>query len=83
MFGILQVKHHKSMWCNDRKYRIKNLNEIKKTSHFGINIVFEVTNVSSRSDKHPELSENRYYGYLEYIIDCEFKSFKLILFVVK
>jgi len=83
MFGILQVKHHKAMWCNGRKYHIKKLDETKKTSDSGITAVFEVTNVSSRSDRHPEFSENRYYGYLEDIIDCDFKSFKIILFVVK
>ena len=71
------------MWCNGRKYRIKKLDETKKTCDFGISVVFEVTNVSSRSDRHPELSENRYYGYLEDIINYDFKSFKIILFVVK
>ena len=64
-------------------YHIKKLDEIKKTCDFGISAVFEVTNVSSRSDRRPELSQNRYYGYLEDIIDCDFKSFKIILFVVK
>ena len=83
MFGILQVKHHKAMWCNGRKYCIKKLDETKKTSDYGITVVFEATNVSSRSNKHPKFSENRYYGYLEDIIDCDFKSFKIILFVVK
>ena len=56
---------------------------MKKTSDCGIYVVFEVTNVSSRSDRHPELSENRYYGYLEDILQCDFKSFKVVLFVVK
>ena len=83
MFGILQVKHHKAMWFNGRKFRIKKLDETKKTADSGITAVFEVTNVSSRSDRHPELSENRHYGYLEDIIDCDFKSFSLVLFVVK
>jgi hypothetical protein len=40
-------------------------------------------NVSSRSDRHPELSENRYYMYLEDIIECDFKSLKLVLFIAK
>ena len=44
---------------------------------------FQVTNVSSRSDNHPEVSENRYYGYLEDIIECDFNSFKIVLFEVK
>ena len=59
------------------------MDETKKTSYCGISKVFEVTNVSSISDRHPELSENRYYGYLEDIIQCDFKSFKVVLFVVK
>ena len=71
------------MVCNGCRYRIKKLDETKKTSYCGISAVFEVTNVSSRSNRHPELSENRYYGYLEDILQCEFKSFKLVLFVVK
>ena len=61
----------------------KNWMKKKKTSYCGISAVFEVTNVSSRSDRHPKLSENRYYGYLEDIIQCDFKSFKVVLFVVK
>ena len=27
--------------------------------------------------------QKRYYGYFEYIIQCDFKSFKVVLFVVK
>ena len=34
------------MWCNGRHYRIKKLDETKKTCDFGISAVFEVTNVS-------------------------------------
>ena len=71
------------MVCNGCRYRIKKLDETKKTSDCGIFAVFEVTNVSSRSDKHPKLLENRYYGYLEDILQCDFKSFKVVLFVVK
>jgi hypothetical protein len=81
--GILQLKHHKAMWCNGRKFRIKKLDEKRKTSDCGITAVFEVTNVSSRSDRRPEVSENRYYGYLEDILECDFKSFKIVLFDVK
>ena len=83
MFGILQVKHHKAMWCNGHKYRIKKLDERKKTSNSGIIAVFEMTNVSFRSGRCPELSENRYSGYLEDIIQCDIKSFKFILFIFK
>ena len=71
------------MWCNGHKFRIKKLDEMKKKYDFLIIAVFEVMNVSSRSDRHPKLLENRYYGYLEDIIECEFKSLKLVLFVVK
>ena len=71
------------MWCNGCKHRIKKLDETKKTSYCGISAVFEVTNVSSRSDRHPELSKNWYYAYWEYILQCDFNSFKVVLFIVK
>jgi hypothetical protein len=54
-----------------------------KTYDSGITIVFQVTNVSSRSDRHPQESENRYYGYLNDILECDFNSFKLVLFDAK
>ena len=56
------------MVCNGCRYHIKKLDETNKTSKCGIFAVFEVTNVSSRSDRHPKVSENQYYGYLEDII---------------
>ena len=71
------------MVCNGGRYRIKKLDETKKTSNSGVLAVFEVTNVSSRTERHPQVLENRYYGYLEDIIQCDFKSFKVVLFVVK
>ena len=71
------------MVCNGCRYHIKKLDEKEKTSYCGIFIVFEETNVSSRSDRHPKLSENRYYGCLEDILQCDFKSFKVVLFIVK
>ena len=71
------------MVCNGCRYHVENLDERKKTSYFGISVVFEVTNVSSRSDRHPKLSKNRYYGYLEDILLCDFNSFKVVMFVVK
>jgi hypothetical protein len=71
------------MWCNGHKFRIKQLDETRKTSDSGITAVFQVTNVSSRSDRHPQESENRYYGYLNNTLECDFNSFKLVLFDVK
>ena len=71
------------MVCNGCRYRIKKLDETKKKSDCGISAIFEVTNVSFRSDRHPELSKNRHYGYLEDILQCDFKSFKVVMFVVK
>ena len=59
------------------------MDETKKTSDCGIYAVFEVTKVSSRSDKHAKLSKNQYYGYLEDILQCDFKSFNLVIFVFK
>ena len=82
VYGLLKVRHHKAMWCNGHKFRIKTLDEMKKNFDCGITAVFEVTNVSSRSDRHPEFSENRYYGYLEDIIWCDFNSLKLVLFII-
>ena len=81
--NILQLKHHKDMWCNGRRFHIKKLNEKRKNSNCGITAVFQVINVSFRSDRHPEESKNRYYGYLGYIIECDFGSFKLVFFGVK
>ena len=46
------------MYFNGGRYQIKKLDETKKTSNSGIFVVFEVTNVSSRTDRHPEISEN-------------------------
>jgi hypothetical protein len=71
------------MWCNGHKFRIKQLDETRKNSNNGITAVFQVTNVSSRSGRHPREYENRYYGYLNDILECEFNSFKLVLFDVK
>jgi hypothetical protein len=42
-----------------------------------------VTNISSRSDIHPQQSQNQYYGILDDIIESEFNTFKVVLFVVK
>jgi hypothetical protein len=55
----------------------------EETYDFGIIAVFQVTNVSSRSDRNPTISEDRYYGYLDDIIECDFKSFKSVMFQVK
>jgi hypothetical protein len=83
MSDILQLKHHKAMWCNGHKFCIKKLDETRKTSDSGITTIFQVTNVSSRSDKSPREYENIYYGFLNDIIECDFNSFKLVLFDVK
>jgi hypothetical protein len=66
-----------------RKFHIKQLDETRKTSDSGITAVFQVTNVSSRSDKRHREYENIYYGFLNDIIECDFNSFKLVLFDVK
>ena len=80
---MLQLMHNNAMWYNGCKFHIKKLDDKKKTFDCGITIVFQVTNVSSRSGKHPEVFENRYYGYLEDIIEYDFNSFKIVLFEVK
>jgi hypothetical protein len=71
------------MWYNGQKFRVKRVDDMKKTTDSGINTMFQVTNVSSRSEKHPRLTKNRYYGYLDDIIERDFKSFKIIQFEVK
>jgi hypothetical protein len=83
MLGILRLKHHKDMWCNDCKFRIKKLDDKKKTFDCGITVVFQVTNASSRTDRYLKVFENRYYEYLNDILEFDFKSFKLVLFEVK
>jgi len=72
------------MWYNGHKFRIKKLDEKKKkSSDYGIIAVFHANNVSSRSETNPQVSENKYYGYLDDILECDFDSFKLVLFKVK
>ena len=55
MYCLLQVKNHKAMVYNGGIYRIKKLDETKKTSDSGVSAVFEVTNVLSRNDRHPKV----------------------------
>ena len=81
--GMMQLMHHNTMWYNGRKFCIKKLDDKKKTFDCGITVVFQVSNVSSRCENHLEVYENRYYGYLEDIIECDFNSFKIVLFEAK
>ena len=53
---MMRLIHHKAMWCNDCKFRIKKLDAKNKTSDCGMTTFFQVTNVSSRSEKHPKVS---------------------------
>ena len=71
------------MWYSSIKFHIKKLDDKMKTSDSRITVVFKVTNVSSRSERHLEETKNRYYGHLEDIIECDFNSFKIFLFEVK
>lgn len=71
------------MYYHGRKFHIKKLDNTKKTCDSGISAVFEVTNISSRNDIHPQQSENRYSDILDDILECDFNSFKLVLFIVK
>jgi hypothetical protein len=54
-----------------------------KTSNSVIIVVFQVTNVSSRSERNPLVCINRYNGFLDDILECDFKSFELVMFDVK
>jgi hypothetical protein len=71
------------MLCNGHKFCIKMLDDKMKTLDCGITVVFKVTNISSISDRNPEETQNRYYSHLEDIIECDFNSFKIVLFEVK
>jgi hypothetical protein len=83
LLSMLQLKHHKAMWCDGCKFCIKMLDDKMKPLDCGITAVFKVTKISSRSDRNPEETENRYYCHLEDIIECDFNSFKIVLFEVK
>ena len=56
---------------------------MKKKCDSRISVVFAVTNISFRNDIHPQQSENRYYEILDDIIECDFNSFKIVLFFIK
>ena len=71
------------MYYNGHKFCIKKLEETKRTCDSRITTGFEVTNISSRNDMHPQQSKNRNYGILDDILEWKFNSFKLVLFVVK
>lgn len=71
------------MWYKGCKFHTKKLDENKKTFDCGMTAIFQVTNVSSRSDTHPQVFENRYYGHLDEITESDFNSFKSVLFDVK
>ena len=77
------MKHHKDMLCNGYKFCIKELDDMKRTCDSRIIVVFQVTNISSRNDLHPRQSQNKYYNILFDILDCDFNSFKLVLFIIK
>ena len=83
MSSILQLKHHKAIWYNGHKFHIKKLDEKRKTYDCGITVVFLVNNVSCSGDRRLEVFENQYYGYLDDILERDFKSFKLVLFNIK
>jgi hypothetical protein len=57
------------MYYNGYKSCIKKMDNTKRTCNFGITVIFEVTNILSRNDMHPQQSENIYYGILDNIIE--------------
>ena len=71
------------MYYNGHKFCRKKVDDTKRTCDSRITTFFEVTNISSRNDMHPQQVENRYYGILDDIIECDFNSFKIVLLVVK
>ena len=80
---LLHLKHQGPVWCDGYKFHVKNLDDMKKTCGSGITIVFEVTNTSFRNNIHPQESQNQYYDILDYILECDFNTFKMVLFIVK
>ena len=83
MLVKLLVKHHKSMYYYGHKFCIKKLDDMKKTYDSRITSIFKASNISSRNDIHPKQSQNWYHGILDDIIECDFNSFKVVLFVIK
>ena len=71
------------MYYHGYKLRTKKSDKTKKTCDSKISVVFAVTNISSRTDIHPQQPENLYYIILDDILECNFNSFKIVLFVVK
>lgn len=71
------------MWYKGHKFCTKELDEKRKNFDCGINVVFHIANISSISNTHPKVSENQYYGYLDDILECDFDSFKMVVFDVK
>ena len=71
------------MYYHGYKFYTKKLDKTKKMCDYGISVVFVVTNISSITNIHPQQSENRYYGVLDDILECNFNSFKIVLLVVK
>jgi hypothetical protein len=71
------------MYYRGYKFRTKKIDETNKMCDSGISVVFTVTNISSRTDIHPQQSKNQYYGILDDILECDFNSFKIVLFFVK
>ena len=56
------------MYYNGHKFCIKKVDETKRTCDSGITTVFEVTNITSRNDIHPQQSKNQYYEILDDIL---------------
>ena len=71
------------MGCNRHNFCIKRLDEKMKTYDNGITVVFQITNVFSKSDRHPKVIENRYYMFFDDILECDCNSFRLVLFSIK
>ena len=45
--------------------------------------IFHVTNISYRINRYSNTYDLRYYGYLEDILDIDFKCFNVVLFKVR
>jgi len=78
-----KVTHYKGLWCKGRHYRVRKLDENRKTIDCGIATYFIVDFQSHVRDGNIKTDTLRYYGLIEDILELNFRSFKVVLFEAK
>lgn len=71
------------MWNFGHHFRIRKVDEKRKTYDCGVSASFEVECCSHANDRQPITRTLRYYGVLEDIIELDFMSFKKVIFRVE